>query len=323
VELEPRTAAPAHATGAVAFVPLAAVGDDATFRLRAEGDVGDLAASIGRLGQLAPVELRPLPGVGDGPQRYQIVSGFRRMAALRLLVRDRVLARIHLRLDDDDAWGIALTQALLTEPLDFDALDALRTRLADARIAPWAADLVDEALVRAPIGAELREQFFAFLRGEAPPPGGGRAFGEAPSTADPAALDEPGSPADTPAGDAAPVAAASPQPDAFPDAAAEEVERSSPAAPSAGLAAQGEPLEPGRPDVAEEAGPAEDLELEVTEVTPEELAEDLARRMWEVNQDLALAAEAWADLPEEGRRMVLEQARWAAAMLRHLEGGQG
>jgi hypothetical protein len=322
VELEPRTAAPAHATGAVAFVPLAAVGDDAAFRLRAEGDVGDLAASIGRLGQLAPVELRPLPGAGDGPQRYQIVSGFRRMAALRLLVRDRVLARIHLRLDDDDAWGIALTQALLTEPLDFAALDALRTRLAGARIAPWAADLVDEALVRAPIGAELREQFFAFLRGEAPPPGGGRAPGEAPSTADPAALDEPGSPADTAAGDASFLAAPAPEP--LPEAAAGEAERSASAgAPGGGFAAEGEPLDSGEPAVAGEAGPAEDLELEVTEVTPEELAQDLAQRMWEVNQDLALAAEAWADLPEEGRRMVLEQARWAAAMLRHLEGGQG
>ena len=34
MELEPRTTAPAHATGAVEFVPLAAISDDGTFRLR-------------------------------------------------------------------------------------------------------------------------------------------------------------------------------------------------------------------------------------------------------------------------------------------------
>jgi hypothetical protein len=39
-----------------------------------------------------------------------------------------------------------------------------------------------------------------------------------------------------------------------------------------------------------------------------------------VNQDLALAAEAWRDLPSEGRRQILHQARWAASMLAYLTG---
>ena len=43
--------------------------------------------------------------------------------------------------------------------------------------------------------------------------------------------------------------------------------------------------------------------------------------MWEVNQDLALAAEAWRDLPADGRRQILSQARWAATMLSYLTGG--
>ena len=262
MELEPRTAAPAHATGAVAFVPLSAVSDDPTFRLREEGDVGLLAASIGRLGQLAPIELRPLPGAADGAgPRYQVVAGFRRLAALRMLMRERVLARVHDRLDDDDAWAVALTQALVTEPLDAAALEALRARLAEVRVAPWAAELVDEALVRAPVDPEAREAFFAFLRGEPLPSAGGEAGGE-----------EEG-----------------------------ELEREDEA------------------DEVEAAAPEDDVE--VTEVTPEELVEDLARRMWEVNQDLALAAGSWRDLPADGRRQILSQARWAASMLAYLTGG--
>lgn len=266
MELEPRTTAPAHATGAVAFVPVSAIADDATFRLRDEGDVGALAASIGRLGQLAPVELRPAPGT-DGEPRYQVVAGFRRLAALRMLMRERVLARVHERLDDEDAWALALTQALVTEPLDAASLEALRARLASVRVAPWAGDLVDEALVRAPVDPAQREAFLAFFRGEAlPAPEGG------------AGEDE----------------------DAL-------LERE---------------LEADEVEAAAAARAPED-DVEVTEVTPEELADDLARKMWEVNQDLALAADSWRDLPEEGRRMILEQARWAASLLPHLEETEG
>jgi hypothetical protein len=265
VEHEPRTTAPAHATGAVAFVPLAAVDDDATYRVRPEGDVSHLAASIGRLGQLSPVELRPHP---TAPGRYQVVAGFRRLAALRMLMRERVLARVHERLEDDDAWGVALAQALLTEPLDGEALLALRRRLAESGVAPWADELVDEARVRAPVEPELRERFFAFLEAGAP----AAAPGEPPS-----AEPESGTPS------------------------ADE---------DGGLERELE---------ADEAEREARGEVEV-EVTPDELAEDVARRLWELNQDLALAAGAWAELPPEGRHQILAQARWLAALLPHLEG---
>jgi ParB family chromosome partitioning protein len=229
VELEPRTAAPSHATGAVVFLPLAALDGDLTFRLREEGDVAELASSIGRLGQLTPIEVRPLAGA---PDRYQIVAGFRRVAALRLLVRERALARVHDRLDDEDAWSVALAQPLLAEPLLASELEALRRALAGTTPARWAEELVDDALARAPVDPHQRERFLEFLR-------------------------------------------------------------------------------------TTEARRAGD---EAEEVTAEELADDLGRRMWEVNQDLAVAAESWAELPAAGREAILEQARWVAALLAHLEG---
>jgi ParB-like chromosome segregation protein Spo0J len=238
VELVPRTTAPVHATGRVEFVPLEAVSADATFRLRAEGSVAALAGSIARLGQLSPIELRPLPGgvpggAEPGGARYQVVAGFRRLAAVRLLARGRVLARVHGQLDDDDAWSMALADALLGEPLSRTELGTLRDRLAGLRVASWAEELVDEALVRALAG---------------PPP--------------------PGEP-DSDAQDAASAAAA-----------------------------------------AAEEGPEE--------VTPAQLAEAVASGLWSVGQDLDLAVDVWADLPEHGRRQIVEQLRYLAELHAYL-----
>jgi len=268
MELEPRTSAPAHATGVVEFIDLAAVAEDATFRLREEGDVSALAASIGRLGQLVPLELRALEPSGGGPRRYQVVAGFRRVAALRLLRRERALARVHAALPDEDAWGLALAQALLTEPLDRADVTALRGELSRSGVAPWTADLLDEALVRAPVEPGLRQRFLEFLGA----PRG--AEGAAPS-------DEVGFAAEPPTGD-----------------------EEDPAALDGATGASG--------DQAGAAG-------EAVEVTPEELAFDLARRLYEVNTDLAVAWEAWADLPREGRRAIVDQTRWIAGLLPLLE----
>ena len=239
MELEPRTTAPAHATGAVRFVPIEAVADDTTFKLRDEGDVAALASSIGRLGQLEPIELRPLPGAAG--ERYQVVAGFRRLAALHLLARERILARVHARLDDEDAWALALVQALLGEPLLASELDVLRERLAGTRAAEWAEELFPAALARAPVDPKTRERLAEYVKAEA-------------------AREEAGG------GD------------------------------------------PGREDTT-------------VEVTPDELAHGLAQRMYEVNQDLAVAFESWAELPAEGRRMIVAQARYVSELLALLEEG--
>ena len=80
---------------------------DEAFRLRPEGDVSRLAQDVARLGQVFPVDVRLR---GD---RFQLVCGFRRVAALRFLQRDKVLARIHTELSDDDALLVALADALV------------------------------------------------------------------------------------------------------------------------------------------------------------------------------------------------------------------
>ncbi len=256
---EIRTAAPAHATGAVLFVPVEEIAPDERFRLRPEGEVSVLASSIGRLGQLEPVELRPLPGGEDGEPRWQLVAGFRRLAALRLLMREQVLARVHQSLSDEDAWAVALVQGLTGEPLAEAELLALRDRLAASGAAPWAAELVEEARLRAPLPAEVRERFYEFLEG--PAPLGSAGTGEA------------------------------------------ETEGEEPAGRGAG------------PAGAREAAAQEEVE----EVSADDFARDLALRMSALNQDLATAYGAWKDLPAEGRRLLLVQARYVAELLPFLE----
>ncbi len=273
MELEPRIAAPAHATGAVEFVPLSEVAEEATFQLRDAGDVSALAASIGRLGQLAPIELRPLPGAGDDGPRYQVVAGFRRLSALRLLLRGRVLARVHGALGDEDAWGLALGQALLTEPLDREALQRLRERIAGIDEAAWAEDLLDEAMVRAPVEPELRERFFEFLDGATAP---------------------------------------------VPAAAGAEADRPDDADGDGARAAEAPRAAPGAADSVAVAG-ADASRSESQEVTPEELVADLGSRLYEVNADLAVAFESWFELPEQGRREILQQVRWLADLLPQLD----
>jgi ParB/Sulfiredoxin domain len=120
----------------VEHVPLDEIAFDATFRLREPGDVSELAVSIGRLGQLTPVDLRPLPGASGEGRRWQVVAGFRRMEALRLLQRERVLARLHPALADGDAWALALAGPLFTAPWRSSDLDAIASRIRDHL--PWA-----------------------------------------------------------------------------------------------------------------------------------------------------------------------------------------
>ncbi len=119
------------------------VDEDTTFRMREEGDLSALATDIARLGQLFPVDVRP---AGEG--RYQLVCGFRRVAALKFLQRERVLARVHEELSDEDALLMSLASAIHALPLTPEALFELKVTLEQAgRLFPAAQDMLDRALL--------------------------------------------------------------------------------------------------------------------------------------------------------------------------------
>ena len=136
--------APASRRGHVApaHIPLERIDEDMSLQIRPVGDLSALATDLARLGQLSPVDVRFKP-----PDRFQIVSGFRRVAALRFLKRDRVLARLHTDLSDEDALLMALASAIHASPVSREELEAQRAKLeAEGRLTPIARDMLDKAL---------------------------------------------------------------------------------------------------------------------------------------------------------------------------------
>jgi len=142
---------------APAHIALDRIDDDVTFKIRDEGDIAALAMDIARLGQVFPVDLRLKP-----PDRFQVVTGFRRVAALRFLHRERVLARLHVDLSDEDAALIALAEAIHSEPVSREELSGMRERLeSKGWLSAAARDMLEKALAE---GEELAPE-------EAPPQG--------------------------------------------------------------------------------------------------------------------------------------------------------
>lgn len=211
-EVEPHELKRIHP--APAHIALDRVDEDTTFRVREEGDVAALAMDIARLGQIFPIDLRLKP-----PDRFQVITGFRRVAALRFLQREKVLARLHVDLSDDDAALIALAEAIHSEPVSREELQAARDRFESrGRLSAAARDMLDKAL-----------------------------------------SDDTG--------------------------------------------------------LAPEEAPQEE------EVDADELAADVATRLGQINQDLSLLADVFADLDEERRDVLLEQLRYSAQLVAFLEGG--
>lgn len=128
---------------APAMIPLERVDADELFLFRGEvGDVSALATDVARLGQLFPIDVRLKP-----PDRFQVITGFRRVAALRLLHRDKVLARLHTDLSDSDALLMALAAAIHGRAVDREALEAAQARLSsEGRLSPAARDMLAKAL---------------------------------------------------------------------------------------------------------------------------------------------------------------------------------
>ena len=127
---------------APAHIPLERIDEDSFFQIRPVGELSALATDLARLGQLFPVDVRFKP-----PDRFQIISGFRRVAALRFLKRDRVLARLHTDLSDEDALLLALAETIHSAPMDREQLAAKRDELESAgRLTPIARDMLEKAL---------------------------------------------------------------------------------------------------------------------------------------------------------------------------------
>ncbi len=79
--------------------------------------------------------------------RLQIVSGFRRVEALRFLQREKVVARLHTGLTDDDATLMSLAAAIHSRSVEPEALSAVRQSLHSAgRLTAAARDMLDKAL---------------------------------------------------------------------------------------------------------------------------------------------------------------------------------
>lgn len=125
-----------------AWIELDALDSSARFQLCPEGEVDALATSIVRDGQLFAIDVRP-----TSSGRFEIVCGFRRVAALRLLMRRKVLAHIHPDLGDADALALALAAIVDARRVDTQMLEALRDRLdAEQRLTPMLAEILTRAI---------------------------------------------------------------------------------------------------------------------------------------------------------------------------------
>ena len=99
---------PVKAGAEVETIPLDKIDlDDATFKFRVNLRLGSLVDSIREGGQQFPVLLRR----GQGKKKYQIISGFRRIAAIRKLGWDRVNAVVRTDLRDDaEAFKVSIIE---------------------------------------------------------------------------------------------------------------------------------------------------------------------------------------------------------------------
>lgn len=112
------------------------------FQLCPEGSVDTLATSLVREGQLFAINVRP-----SSEGRFEIICGFRRVAALRLLMRPKVLARVHVGLSDADALSLALAALVESRCADRQMLEALRDRLtSESRLTPMIAEILTHAI---------------------------------------------------------------------------------------------------------------------------------------------------------------------------------
>lgn len=284
------------------YLPLSQVSEDTTYRLRHAGDVSSLARSIAQAGQLFPIEVR------RAGERYQPITGFRRLSALRLLHRDRVLVRIHENLGDDAAALLAAADAIDNRPLEREELLEMRDRY---RGMGWSTPAFEELINRAIEKAEERlEDLAAQLQGQAPPD---RTVADEDALVDEGIHGAAAAPAPAPVpaenGAKTPVEPP-PTPQVAPPAQplAETPRPTTRHIPTEVVQPPEEPPGPvplGKPRTAVSAPT-----LLPREVTAPELAEDVARRLSALTQDLAALAGAWDQVPPELHGILADQLHY-------------
>jgi ParB-like chromosome segregation protein Spo0J len=138
--VDPQTFVPAHPVPEL--ISIDQVDVDPLFQVRPLGDMSLLATDLARLGQLFPIDVRV-----KEPNRYQVVCGYRRVAALKFLHRDQVLARVHPNLSDGDALLLALASAIHGAPASREELNRFRSSLEkEGRLSAAAVHMLDKAL---------------------------------------------------------------------------------------------------------------------------------------------------------------------------------
>lgn len=92
----------------VRAIPLPLIDESDRLRLREPPypNIEELADAIRLDGQSTPLFVRPFPG----PERYELISGYRRRAALALIEAPTALARIYTNLSDADAYRLAVSE---------------------------------------------------------------------------------------------------------------------------------------------------------------------------------------------------------------------
>ncbi len=98
----------------IRLVPLEMIEESETIPVRAPpyAYIGELASSIEAWGQTTPLFVRP-----TSRGTYELISGYRRYAALEQLGAETALVRI-FDLTEDEACDLALDDNVAHEPLD-------------------------------------------------------------------------------------------------------------------------------------------------------------------------------------------------------------
>lgn len=271
------------------YLPLAELSPDETFRLRPAGDISSLAQSIAQVGQLQPIVVRLEKG------SYQPITGFRRLAALRMLHRQRVLARVHPTLDDAKAALLAAADALDSRPLEIEELEEMQARY---RERGWSTPALDELIARALDEAkQSMEDLEARLLGHEPPDRSIVDEDAIPDAEADGTLAEVQQGKSTPPADLAEGGAKSRQTPADPVGAGERTISSDPHGPLSPTAVQA----PSDPPGAQPLSPSG--ETTSTAV----LGEAVARQLASASQGLGELLQRWAEVPEPLRRIIAEQ----------------